>query len=53
MIDATRASIFTMLEPSTAVILGFLIFQEMLSYESLMGFAMILTSVLLISMSKS
>jgi drug/metabolite transporter (DMT)-like permease len=53
LIDATRASVFAIMEPVTAVILGSLILQETLSYDSLLGFALIVSSILLISYSRS
>lgn len=51
LIEATRASIFAIIEPVTAVILGFLLLQETLSYDSLLGFALIVSSILLISLT--
>jgi len=49
LIDATKASVFAIMEPITAVILGALLLQETLSYDSLLGFALIVSSILLIS----
>jgi len=51
LIDATSASVFAIVEPVTAVILGFLFFQETLSYDSLLGFALIVSSILLVSLA--
>jgi len=51
LIDATSASVFAIIEPVTAVILGFLLLQETLSYDSLLGFALIVSSILLISLT--
>ena len=49
LIDATKASVFALMEPITAVILGFLLLQETLSNDSLLGFTLIVSSILLIS----
>ena len=49
LIDATKASVYAIMEPITAVILGSVILQETLSYDSLLGFALIVSSILLIS----
>lgn len=51
LIDATRASVFAIIEPVTAVILGFLLLQETLSYDSILGFTLIVSSILLISLT--
>jgi len=51
LIEATRASVFAIVEPVTAVILGSLLLQETLSYDSLLGLALIVSSILLISMT--
>jgi DME family drug/metabolite transporter len=51
LIEATRASVFAIIEPVTAAILGFLLLQETLSYDSLLGFALIVSSILLISLT--
>ncbi len=53
LIDATRASVFAIIEPVTAVILGFLLLQETLSYDSLLGFTLIVSSILLISLTSN
>lgn len=49
LIDATKASVFAIVEPVTAVILGALLLQEAFSYDSLVGFILIVSSILLIS----
>lgn len=49
LIEATTASVFAIMEPLTAAILAFFIFQETLSYASLLGFGLIISSILLIS----
>jgi len=51
LIDATKASVFAIVEPVTAVILGFLLLGETLSYDSLLGFALIVSSILIISLT--
>lgn len=49
LIEATTASVFAIMEPLTAAILAFFIFKETLSYASLLGFGLIISSILLIS----
>jgi drug/metabolite transporter (DMT)-like permease len=49
LIDATRASVFAIVEPVTAVILGALLLRETLSYDSILGFILIVSSIILIS----
>lgn len=49
LIEATRASVFAIVEPVAAAALAFLIFQETLSYDSLLGFVLIISSIVLIS----
>ena len=49
LIDATSASVFAIVEPLTAAILAFYIFQETLSSGSLLGFSLIISSIILIS----
>jgi DME family drug/metabolite transporter len=49
LIEATSASVFAITEPLTSAILAFFIFQETLSYTSLVGFGLIISSILLIS----
>jgi drug/metabolite transporter (DMT)-like permease len=49
LIDATSASVFAIMEPLTSAILAFIIFQETLSYASFIGFALIISSIFLIS----
>jgi len=49
LIEATKASVFAIVEPVAAAILAFLIFQETLSYDSLLGFVLIISSIVLIS----
>jgi DME family drug/metabolite transporter len=51
LLDATKASVFAIVEPLTAAIFGFLFLQEVLSYDSLVGFVLIISSILLISTS--
>ena len=51
LIDATKASVFAIMEPLSATVLAFFFLQETLSYESLLGFLLILSSILLISRS--
>jgi len=51
LIDATKASVFAIIEPVTAVILGALLLRETLSYDSLLGFVLIVSSIILISRS--
>jgi DME family drug/metabolite transporter len=49
LIEATTASVFAIMEPLTSAVLAFFIFQETLSYASLLGFGLIISSILLIS----
>ncbi len=49
LIEATAASVYAIVEPLTSAILAFFIFQETLSYASLLGFGLIISSILLIS----
>jgi len=49
LIDATSASVFAIMEPLTSAILAFIIFQETLSYAAFIGFALIISSIFLIS----
>ena len=49
LIDATVASVFAIVEPITSSILAFYFFQERFSYISLLGFILIISSILLIS----
>ena len=51
-IDATKASVFAIVEPLTAAVLAFYFFHEMLAYDSLLGFALIVSSLLLISTAR-
>lgn len=53
LIDATRASVVAIVEPVSAAMFGYLFFQEMLSYDSLIGFLLIISSIILVSKSKS
>ena len=52
-IDATKASIFAIMEPLSASLLAFLFLQEIPSYDSFVGFMLIISSILLISRSRS
>lgn len=49
LIEATTASVFAIMEPLTSAVLAFYLFQEMLTYASLLGFGLIISSILLIS----
>lgn len=51
-IDATKASVFAIVEPLTAAVLAFYFFHETLAYDSLLGFALIVSSILLISTAR-
>jgi DME family drug/metabolite transporter len=53
LIEATRASVFAIIEPVTAAVLGFLFLHEMFTYVSLVGFALIISSIVLISLSRT
>lgn len=48
-VEATKASVIAIMEPLTAAVLAFYFFQETLSYDSLLGFVLIISSILLIS----
>jgi DME family drug/metabolite transporter len=51
LIEATTASVFAIMEPLTSAILAFYLFQETLTYASLIGFGLIISSILLISIA--
>jgi len=53
LIDATKASVFAIIEPVTAAILGFWFFHEVFSYVSFVGFALIIGSIILISTDRT
>jgi drug/metabolite transporter (DMT)-like permease len=53
LLDATKASVFAIIEPLGAAILGFWFFQETLSYDSFVGFVLIISSIILISASRT
>jgi DME family drug/metabolite transporter len=53
LIEATKASVFAIVEPVSAAFLAFLILGETLSYDSFAGFVLIISSIMLISTSKS
>lgn len=53
LIEATRASVFAIIEPVTAAILGFLLLHEMFTYIAFVGFALIISSIILISLSRT
>ena len=52
-VDATKASIFAIMEPLSATLLAFLLLQEIPSYDSFVGFMLIISSILLISRTRS
>ena len=52
LLDPTKASVFAIIEPLTAAVLGFLFLQERLSYESIVGFALIISSIILLTFRK-
>ena len=49
LIESTKASVFAIIEPLTAAVFGFLLLQERLSYDSIVGFVLIISSILLLS----
>jgi drug/metabolite transporter (DMT)-like permease len=49
LIDATKASVFAIVEPVSASILAFMFFHETLSPSSFLGFGLIISSIILIS----
>ena len=49
LIEATKASVFAVMEPLTSTVLAFYFFQETFAYDSLIGFGLIIGSILLIS----
>jgi len=53
LIEATKASVFAIVEPVTAAILGFWFLHEMFSYISFVGFTLIISSIILISTSRT
>jgi DME family drug/metabolite transporter len=53
LIEATRASVYAIIEPVSAAVLGFLFLHEMFTYISFVGFALILSSIILISLSRT
>ncbi len=52
LIEASRASIFAITEPVMATILAFLIFHETPTPDSFLGFGLIISSILIISLTK-
>jgi len=50
-VDPTKASVFAITEPIGAAMLAFLFFGETLTYDSFVGLALIISSILLISFS--
>lgn len=52
LVDATKASVFAIVEPVSAAILGFWFFGEVMSFDSLIGFALIISGIVLISATK-
>ncbi len=53
LIEATKASVFAIMEPLTSAVLAFYFFQETFSYDSLVGFGLIVSSILLISTARN
>jgi DME family drug/metabolite transporter len=53
LIEATTASVFAIMEPLTSAVLAFYLFQETLTYASLAGFGLIISSILLISTART
>jgi drug/metabolite transporter (DMT)-like permease len=53
LIEATKASVFAIVEPVTAAILAFWFLHEMFTYISFVGFALIISSIILISISRT
>jgi len=49
LIEATKASVFAIMEPLTSAALAFYFFQETFAFDSLIGFGLIVSSILLIS----
>jgi drug/metabolite transporter (DMT)-like permease len=52
-VDATKASVFAIVEPLSAAFFGFLFFKELFSSDSLVGFVLILSSIILISSTRT
>ena len=52
LIDATKASVFAIVEPLTAAVFGYLLLQETLSYDSILGFILIISSIVLLARSE-
>jgi len=44
--------VFAIMEPLTSAVLAFYFFQETLTYTSLLGFGLIISSILLISTAR-
>lgn len=53
LVDATRASVFAIMEPVSASALAFFFLHETLAYDSFLGFVLIISSILLISRTGS
>ena len=49
LLEATKASVFAIVEPMSAAVLGFIFLGEVFSYDSFVGFILIISSILLIS----
>lgn len=52
LVNTTKASVFAIVEPISAASLAFVFLQEVLSYEALLGFILIICSILLVSSDK-
>lgn len=52
LIDATKASVFAIVEPLTGAVLAFVFFHETLSPDSFLGFGLIISSIVLISVAR-
>jgi DME family drug/metabolite transporter len=50
-IDATKASVFAIIEPLTSAVLAYFFFNETLSISSFLGFGLIISSIILVSLS--
>jgi DME family drug/metabolite transporter len=53
LVEATKSSVFAIIEPVSTAILAFLILQKTLSQDSLIGFVLIISSIILISTTRS
>jgi len=53
LIEATKASVFAIMEPLSASVFGYFLLHETFAYDSFIGFVLIISSILLISRTRT